>query len=213
MWKDSDIVSKWGDNYNAGISFTNRGKKSSKIIDFTSVEKTNEAMRFDFVKSLNFSLPEKNESLFFLTSKPISLLDVTNYIENLDGEIEEAIMYLFTVNRVASEYIAHLSKTTKLKLVVSDIMNSKREKERLITKTLENSNVNFIFVHSHAKVISLKMKSGNFFNLVGSMNAGSNAKIENLQIINSEKMFDFIDSNFKLLQKDFEIKKRYDTNQ
>ena len=56
------------------------------------------------------------------------------------------------------------------------------------------------------------MKSDNFFNLVGSMNAGSNAKIENLQIINSEKMFDFIDSNFKLLQKDFEIKKRYDTD-
>ena len=30
MWKDSDVVGKWGDNDNVGISFTNRGKNLQK---------------------------------------------------------------------------------------------------------------------------------------------------------------------------------------
>lgn len=203
-WSEINIGADWDRKTN----FVQRGKKSSKVVDFTNKIEVDELMRFDVVKELNFELPKKNESLLLVTTKPISLLDVLNYIENIRGKIQEAIIYVFTINDKGARYVSDLSKRTKLKLIVSDIINSKREKERLISNILENENVDFIFCHNHAKLIGIKIED-DYYTLTGSMNAGTNAKIETLQIFNSKEVFNFVKKTATLLERDFKIEKRY----
>ena len=197
----------WGDEKITG-NYVNRGEKSTQVFDFTTVEKINEIMRFDIVNSLEFSLPQKNESIFSITTKPISLLDVLNYLINKLRMPNEVFIYLFTVNAKAANYISYLANKTKLNIIISDIINSKREKERLVTKVFESNNVDITFCHSHAKIISAKFDD-NYITITGSMNAGTNAKIETLQVLNNKQMYDFVANNYQMLKEKFNIPKRY----
>lgn len=167
---------------NNNNTYVARHKSSSRIADFSSKKTTNETMRFERVNSLGFQIPAQNESLMILTSKAISLLDVLHFIETKTSPIEEAYIYLYTINQKAVKYLHTLSERSSLNLIISDLMNSKREKERVITRLLETK-TSFIFVHNHAKLLTVKLKNGDYFTLTGSMNAGNNARVENLQII------------------------------
>ena len=68
--------------------------------------------------------------------------------------------------------------------------------------------ITYLFILT--QIISLKTNSGKFLTLVGSMNAGSNAKIENLQIMNNKKIFDFISKNYHFLEQKYKVEKRSD---
>lgn len=190
------------------LHFTDRGKKSRNAINFTNILECNEAMKFEVVKSINFKIPLLGENIFIITAKEFSLLDVVNFIEKQTGLISDIVIFFFTVNERAAQYTAELSKRTNLRVLISDIMNSKRDKEKMITKIFDESNVEIVFCHSHAKVVSFKIDE-NYFTLVGSMNAGTNAKIENLNIINSKEMYNFVLKTFDELKSKFSIKKRY----
>lgn len=196
-------------NFDKKHSFVKRHASSAKIVDFTDKIEVDELMRLDVVNELNFDLPKKDESVFFITSKVISLLDVVHYIETVCGQIEKAIFYVYTINDKGARYISDLSNRTELKLIISDLMNSQRQKERVISDVLEKANVNFVFCHNHAKLMSIKI-GDNYYTLTGSMNAGNNARVETLQIYNSEQLYNFTDSTFDLLAKDFRIEKRYE---
>lgn len=45
-------------------------------------------------------------------------------------------------------------------------MNSKRQKERLITQIFDNNNVEIVFCHNHAKIAAIKIED-NYFVLSG----------------------------------------------
>lgn len=204
-------MSDWGEiitDWNDKVSFVGKHKSSSKIIDFTSKQSLNEIMKFSIVDNLNLNIPKKNESEFIITTKPISLLDVINYIEQKKGNINEGYLFLFTINDKAVNYIVELSKRTKLKIIISDFMNSKREKESVILKNFDNTNVEIVFCHSHAKLAAIKIND-NYYVLSGSMNAGNNARIETLQISNNINLYDFIVKTYDKLKTEFQINKRY----
>ena len=190
------------------VQFVNKHSSSKKIIDFTKIEFLNDIMRFNVISSLNFTIPNKNESLFLLTTKAISLLDVVHFIEQRKGEVEEAYLFFYTINDKAALYTCSLAKRANLKIIISDLMNSKREKERLITKIFDENNVDICFCHNHSKIASFKI-GDNFFTLTGSMNAGNNARIESLPIINSKKMYTFVSETFDVFKEKFIINKRY----
>lgn len=81
-------------------------------------------------------------------------------------------------------------------------MNTRREKELVITNIIQNSNVKWCFCHSHAKVVSFRIGERKF-TLQGSMNAGTNAKIENVMIVGSSEMYGFVESTFGMLYEKF----------
>ena len=189
------------------VSFVNKDEGSSNIMDFTKADVLDDAMRFDVISSLDIAIPKKDESVFMITTKAISLLDVMNWMEKKIGKIEEAVIFLYTINEKAVNYIVNLSGRCRLKIIVSDIMNSNRRKEKLIWEVLDNNNVDFVFVHSHAKIVSFRIGE-NYYTLSGSMNAGANARVESLQLNNSIRMYDFIDETFEMLRKKFSVKKR-----
>ena len=87
-------------------------------------------------------------------------------------------------------------------------MNSQRTKERLITKIFDESNVDIVFCHNHAKIAAMKIDD-NYFVLTGSMNAGNNARIETLQIYNSKEYYLFIEKTYNQFEDKFQINKRY----
>jgi predicted nucleic acid-binding protein len=204
-------MNDWGEinaDWNDKVSFVGKHKSSSKIIDFTDKESLNEIMRYSVIEKLNIKLPIKNESEFIITTKPISLLDVINYIEQTKGKIEIIYLFLYTVNDKAANYICELSKRSKLKVIISDLMNSKREKERMITRIFDNTNTEIVFCHNHAKLAAIKIND-NYYVLSGSMNAGNNARIETLQISNNINLYDFIVKTYDKLKTEFQINKRY----
>ena len=204
-------MSDWGEiktDWNYKVSFVGKHKSSSKIIDFTDKESLNEIMRYSVIEKLNIKLPIKNESEFIITTKPISLLDVINYIEQTKGKIEIIYLFLYTVNDKAANYICELSKRSELKVIISDLMNSKREKERMITRIFDNTNTEIVFCHNHAKLAAIKIND-NYYVLSGSMNAGNNARIETLQISNNINLYDFIVKTYDKLKTEFQINKRY----
>ncbi len=204
-------MSDWGEiktDWIDKVSFVGKHKSSSKIIDFTDKESLNEIMRYSVIEKLNIKLPIKNESEFIITTKPISLLDVINYIEQTKGKIEIIYLFLYTVNDKAANYICELSKRSELKVIISDLMNSKREKERMITRIFDNTNTEIVFCHNHAKLAAIKIND-NYYVLSGSMNAGNNARIETLQISNNINLYDFIVKTYDKLKTEFQINKRY----
>lgn len=204
-------MSDWGEiktDWNDKVSFVGKHKSSSKIIDFTDKESLNEIMRYSVIEKLNIKLPIKNESEFIITTKPISLLDVINYIEQTKGKIEIIYLFLYTVNDKAANYICELSKRSELKVIISDLMNSKREKERMITRIFDNTNTEIVFCHNHAKLAAIKIND-NYYVLSGSMNAGNNARIETLQISNNINLYDFMVKTYDKLKTEFQINKRY----
>jgi hypothetical protein len=204
-------MSDWGEiitDWNYKVSFVGKHKSSSKIIDFTDKELLNEIMRYSVIEKLNIKLPIKGESEFIITTKPISLLDVINYIEQTKGKIEIIYLFLYTVNDKAANYICELSKRSELKVIISDLMNSKREKERMITRIFDNTNTEIVFCHNHAKLAAIKIND-NYYVLSGSMNAGNNARIETLQISNNINLYDFIVKTYDKLKTEFQINKRY----
>ena len=204
-------MNDWGEinaDWNDKVSFVGKHKSSSKIIDFTDKESLNEIMRYSVIEKLNIKLPIKNESEFIITTKPISLLDVINYIEQTKGKIEIIYLFLYTVNDKAANYICELSKRSELKVIIPDLMNSKREKERMITRIFDNTNTEIVFCHNHAKLAAIKIND-NYYVLSGSMNAGNNARIETLQISNNINLYDFIVKTYDKLKTEFQINKRY----
>lgn len=204
-------MSEWGEvktDWNSQINFVEKHEASNKIIDYSNAVSLKSQMRYDVIDSLNFELPKADEGFFAVTTKAISLLDVINYIEVKIGDIENAILFFYTVNDKAAKYTTELSRRCNLKVIISDLMNSKRQKERMITEILDNSNAEIVFCHNHAKIAAIQIGE-NFFVLSGSMNAGNNARIENLQIINSKKHFEFISDLFNKLKEDYQINKRY----
>ena len=190
------------------MDFVKRGTKSKKTADFNEYINTVNSNKCDLVKSLVFEIPQKNKSSFFFTTKTISLLDVVDYIEKEKGKIKECYLFFFTINEKAVKYTCDLAKRADVKIIISDIMNSKRDKERLITKIFDEEKVKIVFCHNHSKIASFKI-GNDFYILTGSMNAGTNAKIETLQIFNDENMYNFIAETFDFFSKKFQIKKRY----
>lgn len=204
-------MSEWGDiksDWNDKTTFVGKHEASNKIVDFTDKQSLNELMRYSTIDSLNLNIPTKNETEFIVTTKPISLLDVIHYIEQKNGNISEAYLFLYTVNEKAANYICELARRTNLKVIISDLMNSKREKERVITRIFDNSNVEIVFCHNHAKIAAVRIND-DYYVLSGSMNAGNNARIETLQLSNSEAHYNFIKGVFKRFRSEFQINKRY----
>ena len=205
------MKSEWGEieqSWNDDVSFVNRHEASSRIVDYSDRIALNTEMRFDVIDSLSFEIPEKDCGYFAVTTKAISLLDVVNYIETKKGSIDNAILFFYTVNDKAARYTAALSERANLKVVISDLMNSQRQKERVITDILDKANVEIVFCHNHAKIAAIKI-GDNHFVLSGSMNAGNNARIESLQVVNSKKHFDFVLKLYEKMKDEYQIKKRY----
>ena len=197
------------DDSKTDLHFKNKHESSQNIIDFTNVSYCNDLMKFQIIRDLNFKIPLSGENLFLITTKAISLLDVVNFMENEIGEISDITIFLYTLNNKAAKYTINLAHRIKTNIIISDIMNSKKDKKRMITRLFDEANVEIVFCHNHAKIVAFRINE-NYYTLIGSMNVGTNARIENLNIINSKEMYNFIIETFNVMKEKFSIKKRYE---
>ena len=199
------IESNWNNN---DRGYVEKHHSSEKIIDFTNQLELNSVMRYDIINSLGIQIPTLNQTIFTVTTKAISLLDVINYVEQKIGAIEKGILFFYTINDKAAKYTCSLAKRCELKVIISDLMNSQRQKERVITQIFDESNVDIVFCHNHAKIAAIKIQD-NYYVFSGSMNAGNNARIETLQITNSIDNYKFIETIFNKFKAEYQINKRY----
>ena len=168
-------------------------KIKAKKFDFSSSKKTKELMNFAVLKSMSFELPEKNESIFFLTMKQFGLVDVLDYIIKVKKKYPDKILiHLFSSNRKASAYLVDLAKKTDMTVLISSLRNTKTAKDKFLYSMIESvGGAKVFYARTHAKLIAFNIDD-DYFVITGSLNVGSNSNIETMQIFNSKDFYDFV---------------------
>ena len=170
-----------------------KSKTKAKKFDFSSSKTTKELMNFAVLKSMNFELPQKNESIFFLTMKQFGLVDVLDYIIKIKKKYpDEILIHLFSSNRKASAYLVDLAKKTDMTVLISSLRNVKTAKDKFLYSMIESvGGAKVFYARTHAKLIAFKIDN-DYFVITGSLNVGSSSNIETMQIFNSEDFYNFV---------------------
>ena len=126
----------------------------------------------------------------------------------IEADLASAAFLLESYNLDVEQVLNEIAeKTNSTKIVLSDLQNTAfRSKEKAVLECLISKKIESIFVHSHAKIISLDCGE-NKYTILGSGNLAANARVEQYQIINSIEMFNFVSNCFDEM-KYIQIKKR-----
>lgn len=164
---------------------------------------------FELIKEIDFKIPEKNESKLILTMKSFSAVGLIDFIIEKEGTYpNQMVCFIYSLNSKIAKRLNEIAENTELtKIVLSDLQNTAfRSKEKAVLECFKSKKIESIFVHSHAKIISLDFGK-NKYTILGSGNLAANARVEQYQIINSSEMYNFVDNSFDEM-KSVQIKKR-----
>jgi hypothetical protein len=209
-------MNEWGDinpNWDIATQFAARTDKRGEKSGLEEIKakqfKNYFNDTFELIKQINFKIPEINESTLILTMKSFSAVGLINYIIEEEKKYpNKMICFIYSLNSKVAERLNIIAdKTETTKIVLSDLQNTAfRSKEKAVLECFKSKKIESIFVHSHAKIISLDFGL-NKYTILGSGNLASNARVEQYQIINSSEMYNFIDSSFEEM-KSVQVSKR-----
>lgn len=209
MSKWDEINTEW-DTKETFIARTDRRSEKSGLEDLKA-KKIESYFNdtFDLIKEINFSIPNVNETKLLITMKSFSSIGLIDFIIKKTGFYpKEMICFIYSLNsKVATRLNEIADLTDSTKLVISDLQNTAfRNKEKAVLECFKSKKINSIFIHSHAKIVSLDFGE-NKYTILGSGNLAENARVEQYQIINSGEIYNFISNCFDEM-KLIEIKKR-----
>jgi len=155
------------------------------------IEKTYQVIQ----KIEELGLPNKNEQVKIITYRPFNAAVFLKYIAEKEG-IENMQLVVYSINGEAAVMIDKLFKDgliEKGQILMSNLRNKAHRKKEQITRDLfvDNPKIDLFFSSSHAKILSIKTKKGNFYSLEGSGNLSYNSRVENYCIDNDEKLYNF----------------------
>lgn len=165
---------------------------------------------FQIIKEINFSVPAKGETTTILTLKSFSAIGLIDYlIQQIGAYPKKMVCYIYSLNaKVATRLNEIADKTGETKLVISDLQNTAyRQKEEAVISCFKSTKIEQIYVHSHAKIISLFFNEDFQITILGSGNLAANARVEQYQIINDAGMWQFINDSYNDIKR-FQISKR-----
>jgi hypothetical protein len=146
-------------------------------------------------------LPLKNQ---YVKLKSVRALNALGFIKLVleKEEIEETIIYVYSIDEKTGKEVDDLAKDGKLgktTILISNLRNSAYRRKDVVVRSyfIKNPMIKLIYAGSHAKLIAIKTKSGNFYTCNTSANMTSNSRIEDFIIVNCESDFnterDFIE--------------------
>jgi hypothetical protein len=140
-------------------------------------------------------LPNINEQIKIITFRSFNAAIFLKYIAEKEG-IENMQLVVYSINGEAALMIDDLFKKgliDKGQILMSNLRNKAHRQKEQITRDLfvENPKIDLFFASSHAKILSLKTKKGNYYSLEGSGNLSYNSRVENYCIDNDEKLYNF----------------------
>jgi hypothetical protein len=183
-WGNANLIDKEKDTMNSGIEelcsakFQLNAKKTFEIIH----------------KAIDVIFPKKDEQLQIVTFKSFNAALFLQHLSILE-QIEEMYISAYSLNYESAEIISNLCTTQNIKceILISNLRNQAYRKKEEMTKQMfiQNKNIKLFFCSSHAKIISVKTKEGNFYTIQGSGNLSFNSRVEQYVIDNNQGVFDF----------------------
>lgn len=162
-------------------------------------------------KLSGIGLPKKNEQLRLITKRSFNAIALLEWVISLEGNIDEALFCIFSINYEASVIIDTFIKSGKIKtatILMSNLRNIAYRKKEEATKNMfvNNPKVELIFASSHAKILSFK-SGDNYYTVEGSGNLSYNNQIEQYVIDNDKVLFDFTKEWIEEIKKHLKGKK------
>jgi hypothetical protein len=200
-WKTENLINKEKDTDDSGLedlidkSYKKFIKKTYEVI--THVEK--------------IGLPTKNEQIRLVTFRSFNAVHFLKYIADLEGVLDVKLA-VYSINAEAAIMINELieNKTIeKATILISNLRNKAHRTKEQITRDLfvNNPNIDLFFCSSHAKIMSIKTKKGNFYTIEGSGNLSYNSRVEQYCLDNDEELFNFTEKWMQEIKKHLQGKK------
>jgi hypothetical protein len=174
-----------------------------KDTDFSGLEDLEDSKYKKFIEKTyqviekieQLGLPTKNEQIKIITFRPFNAAVFLKHIAEKEG-IENAQIVVYSINGEAAIMINELivsGKVQSAQILMSNLRNKAHREKEQITRDLfvDNPKVDLFFASSHAKILSIKTKKGNFYSLEGSGNLSYNSRVENYCIDNDEQLYNF----------------------
>jgi hypothetical protein len=203
-----EIKTTWAEKDEFAARTDKRTDKSG--LEELEIKKFNDYHKktFDIIRELKFTIPRKNETITLLTTKSFSSIGLLDYIISVKNYPIEAIFFIYSLNSQVAQRINEIcEKSNRSKIIISDLQNTAfRNKEKAVLENLNSDKCEKIFVHSHAKIISIKYKDESF-TILGSGNLAANARVEQYQITNSNDMYCYFENAFEEM-KQIKVKQR-----
>lgn len=183
--KEQELINVKKDINDSGLE----NLEDSKYKKF--IEKTYQVIQ----KIEEIGLPKNNEQIKIITFRPFNAAVFLKYIAEKEG-IENAQIVVYSINGEAAVMIDKLINDgliNQCQILMSNLRNKAHREKEQITRDLfvNNPKVDLFFASSHAKILSVKTKQGNFYSLEGSGNMSYNSRVENYCIDNDENLYKF----------------------
>ena len=162
------------------------------LIDGKFIQKQ-DVPKFYFQDKITFELPNKNETIHFVTSRAFNAIEIIDKILSKENIIKAGIA-VYSIDKKATQKIINYAESGQIKDAVflfSTIRNDRGENLETNYKILENSkNFKIGYYYSHSKVMTFETKN-NYYTIEMSCNLAHNSRIENITFYNNIDLFDF----------------------
>lgn len=140
-------------------------------------------------------LPAPGQQLRLITRRTFNAVAFLQYIVARDP-IEDLRLVVYSINRCAALLLAGMLDSGKIRraeILISNLRNTAADEKEKLTRELFASrpSVTLFYASSHAKLMSCRTASGQFYTVEGSANLSFNSRIENYVIDNDRALFDF----------------------
>lgn len=196
MWNDENI--EWDlNNPETDLINVKKDTENSGLEDMIDksykkfVEKTYQVI--SHVEEIG--LPKNNEQIRIVTFRSFNAVHFLNYIAQKEG-VKHCCIAVYSINVEAAKLIDEMIKSGIIEsatILISNLRNKAHRVKEQITRDLfvDNKNIDLFFCSSHAKVISIETKKGNYYSIEGSGNLSYNSRVEQYCLDNDKQIFEF----------------------
>lgn len=140
-------------------------------------------------------LPAPGEQLRLITRRTFNAVAFLSHIAKTDP-IEDLKLVVYSINHAAALLIADLLNAGlvgRAEILISNLRNTAHTEKEELTREIfaRHPRITLWFCSSHAKVMSCRTRSGQFYTVEGLGNLAFNSRLEQYVIDNDEVVYEF----------------------
>lgn len=154
---------------------------------------------YQIIKKIDdLGLPAINEQVRLITFRPFNAVHFLKYIADKEG-VDSVLLAIYSINAEAAKFLNEIinkAEVSKCVILMSNLRNKAHREKEQITRDMfvENERVDLFFCSSHAKIMSIKTKAGNYYTVEGSGNLSYNSRVEQYILDNDKELYDFTEN-------------------
>jgi hypothetical protein len=184
------------ENTNFDFDFSFENTENNIVIKENTNYENQILKQIQYVKELT-ELPKQNEVIRIITTRGVPFVAFIKWI-NDNEKIKNIYIATYSIGEKVINWITeNIGNLGKINLLISKDIKSRHPNTytRLQDISMDNYKISVKYKHSHVKIYLFKTEN-NYYIITGSGNANSEASIEQYQIENNKKIFDFYKTLF-----------------